>query len=173
MGSLISGAARSLYGGNTSKTQQTQSSENRAFPWLQSTFSPVAQQGVNASSQLANLLGLNGQEAQTGGFDNWKSGTGFNFGLNTGRDAITGGAASKGLLNSGSTAKALMQFGQDYGSSKYNDYLSQLSGLLGQGLQAGNVVSGAGNVSQGQSTTKSGSSTGGFGGVVGKLLTKG
>ena len=168
MGSL----ATSMFGGGTSKSQQTQSSENRAFPWLQSTFNPVAQQGVGASGQLASLLGLSGGPAQTQGFDNWRNSTGYKFGMDEGLKAVTGGAASKGLLNSGSTARALTQFGSDYASSKYNDYTSLLSGLLGQGIQAGNVVGGAGNVSQGQSTNVSRESKGGFGGVVGSLLGK-
>ncbi len=168
----MGGLARSLFGGSESKSVSTQSSENKAFPWLQSTFSPVASQGVGASSMLANLLGVNGGPAQTQGFDNWRNSTGYKFGMDQGREAITGSAAAKGLLNSGSAAKALTRYGSDYASTKYNDYLSQLLGLGNMGLQAGNTVSNAGNVSQGQSTSRSSEAKGGFGGVVGTLLGK-
>ena len=164
MGSL----ARGLFGGE--KQSSTQSSSNRSYDFLKDSLGGVTNTGAQASSQLANLLGLGGADAQTGAFDNWRNNTGYNFGLNQGMQAITGGAASKGLLNSGSTLKALNQFGQDYGATKYNDYLSQLSGLLGSGLQAGNVISSAGSTSQGQSSGSS--SKGGFGWVVGSLLSK-
>lgn len=160
--------ARGLFGGE--KQSSTQSSSNQGYDFLKNALGGVTSTAGQASSQLANLLGLGGQPAQSGAFDNWRNNTGYDFGLNQGMQAITGGAASKGLLNSGSTAKALTQFGQDYGATKYNDYLSQLSGLLGSGIQAGNTIGGAGNVSQNQSQ---GSSTkAGFGGVVGSLLSK-
>lgn len=164
MGSL----QRGLFGG--SKQSSSSTSSNQAFDFLKNAFSGITDQGGQASSTIANLLGLGGQPAQTGAFDNWRANTGYNFGFNEGQRGITGSAASKGLLNSGSTAKALTQFGQDYASTKYGDYMNQLSGLLGQGLQAGNLISGAGQVSQSQS--KGTSSGGGFGGVAGKLLGK-
>lgn len=175
MGTLIgaaSGLAGSLFGGSKEKSSQTQSSSNRSYDFLKDSLGGIIGQSGQASSQLANLLGLGGEPAQTGAFDNWRKNTGYNFGFNQGQDAITGSAAAKGLLNSGSTAKALSQFGQDYGATKYNDYLSQLSGLLGQGLQAGNVISGAGGVSQGQSSSSGSSNKAGFSGVVGNLLSK-
>lgn len=164
MGSL----QKALFGG--SQSTQSQSSSNRAFPYLQESFNPFVQQGTQAQNQIANMLGLNGPQAQSEGFDNWRGSTGYNFGLNQGMRAITGSAAAKGLLNSGSTARALSQFGQDYASTKYGDYMNQLQNLVNPALQAGSIISSAGNVSQGSS--KSSSSNGGFGGVVGTLLGK-
>lgn len=168
----MGGLARSLFGGSKEKSTSTQSSENRAFPWLQSTFSPVAQNGVGASSMLANLLGIGGGDAQTGAWDTFRNNTGYKFGFDQGQEAIVGSAAAKGLRNSGSAAKALTKYGQDYASTKYNDYLSQLLGLGNMGLQAGNIVGNAGNVSQSTSTSKGSSTKGGFSGVVGSLLGK-
>lgn len=164
MGSL----QRGLFGG--SKQTSSSSSENKAFDFLRDSLGGVTNQAGGASGQLANLLGLNGPQAQNAGFDGFRGSTGYNFGFGEGQRALTGSAASKGILNSGSAAKALTQYGQDYASTKYNDYTSLLSNLLGQGLQAGNVISGAGQVSQQQS--KGSTSNGGFGGVVGKLLGK-
>lgn len=125
-------------------------------------------------SSLMNLLGLGGGPAQTQGFDNWRNSTGYQFGLKNGMDAITGSAAAKGLLNSGSAMKALNRFGQDYASTKFNDYFNQMSGLLGSGLQAANVISGAGNYQKAtaQSSSKGESAKGGFGSVVGSLFGK-
>lgn len=164
MGSL----QRSLFGGSKQSSQST--SQNQAYPFLQESFSPFINQGNQASSQMGNLLGLNGQPAQTEGFDTWRKNTGYNFGLNQGMDAITGSAASKGLLNSGATARALSQFGQDYGATKFGDYMSQLQGLVNPAMQAGGIISSAGQVSN--STSKGSTSQGGFGSVVGKLFGK-
>lgn len=166
---------------SSSTSQSTQSSDshsfNNAWPQIQDQFSGVAGQAGSATNALSALLGLGGDpSAQQGAFDTWKGNTGYQFGLDQGTQAITGGAASKGLLNSGSTAKALNQFGQDYASTKYNDYLTQLSGLANQGLQAGSLLANAGQEStshsEGQSTsnsTSSGKSGGGKGGLGGLL----
>ena len=157
-----------LFGGSKQSSQS--SSENRAYPYLQEAFSPLVSTGNQSSNMIANLLGLNGTPAQTEGFDNWRNSTGYNFGLKQGMDAITGSAAAKGLLNSGSTARALTRFGQDYGSTKFNDYLGQLQGLINPMLQAGGIISNAGQVFK--SSSKGELSNGGFGSVVGRLFGK-
>lgn len=164
MGSL----SRSLFGGSKQSSQST--SQNQAYPFVQQAFNPFIDTGTQANSQMANLLGLNGGPAQTQGFDNWRNSTGYNFGLNQGMNAITGSAAAKGLLNSGSTARALSQFGQDYGATKFGDYMSQLQGLINPAMQAGGLITNAGQVTN--SSSKGNSSNGGFGSVVGSLFGK-
>lgn len=164
MGSL----SRSLFGGSKQSSQST--SQNQAYPFVQQAFNPFIDTGTQANSQMANLLGLNGGPAQTQGFDNWRNSTGYNFGLNQGMSAITGSAAAKGLLNSGSTARALSQFGQDYGATKFGDYMSQLQGLINPAMQAGGLITNAGQVTN--SSSKGNSSNGGFGSVVGSLFGK-
>lgn len=156
MGSIFGKPAKS-----TSTAQSTQSSDSHNFnnywPQAQQDFGGTISNGGNANNALSALLGLGGDpSAQQGAFDTWKGNTGYQFGLDQGTKAITGGAASKGLLNSGSTAKALNQFGQDYASTKYNDYLTQLNGLSSQGLQAGSLL---GNVGQEQISHSEGQST--------------
>lgn len=164
MGSL----QRSLFGGSKQSSQSN--SYNQAYPFVQEAFSPFISSGTAANSQMANLLGLNGEPAQTQGFDNWRKSTGYNFGLNQGMNAITGSAAAKGLLNSGATARALSQFGQDYGATKFGDYMGQLQNLINPAMQAGGLITGAGQVSN--SSSKGSSSNGGFGSVVGSLFGK-
>src|SRR5690606_17284362 len=79
--------------------------------------------------------------------------------------AITGNAAAKGLLNSGSTAKALTTFGQNLGKQSFNDYLGQLTGLGNYGLQSANTIAGAGQTSTGQSSGYS------KGGIINSLFS--
>lgn len=162
-----------------STSQSTSSSESRNWnnywPQAQEDFGGVAQQAGTAGNALSALLGLGGDPtAQQGAFNTWKDSTGYQFGLDQGTNAITGSAAAKGLLNSGSTAKALNQFGQDYASTKFNDYLTQLLNLGNQGLQAGQLLGNVGqestSKSQSQSTSQSsGTSSGGKSGLGGSL----
>lgn len=156
-----------IFGG--SKSKSVGSSYNKSYDYLQGALGGQVGQGGLAGTQMANLLGLNGAQGQNDAFNNWRNSTGYQFGLNQGMDAITGNAAAGGLLNSGSTAKALNSFGQDYASTQYGNYMQQLMGLSGQGLNAANTIGGAGNVSNQKSTS---SSTNGFGGGIGSLLAK-
>lgn len=155
---------QTLMGGSS----QSSTSKNVAFPWLKDALGGIVNTGGGANSQIAAMLGLGGPEAQNTGFENWKNSTGYQFGMNQGMGAVTGGAASKGLLNSGGTLQALTKFGQDYASTKNNEYLTSLQGLVGNGLNAAGTVGNAGQVSN-----SSGSSSKGAGGFIGSLMGKG
>lgn len=158
---------QTIFGGN--KTQSTSSSTNQAYPYLQGALSGTVGQGTAAGSQLANLLGLGGGAAQTDGFNKWKQSTGYQAGVDQGVQGIVGNNASKGLLNSGGTLKAIDTFGQDYASQKYQDYINPLQNLLGSGIQGAGVLAGAGNTSQSQS---SGSEKPGISKFIGQLMAK-
>lgn len=147
----------SLFGGSKS------SSKNVNNDLIKSDFGSTAGQTGGVSGMLASLLGLGGGPAQDQGFQNFRNNTGYQFGLDQGSQAITGNAAAHGLLNSGSTLKSLDKFGQDYGASKYNDYLSQLFNLGHLGLGAGGLIAQTGQKSQSSSKP-------GLGGFVGSLL---
>lgn len=91
-------------------------------------------------------------------FQNYLNSTGYNFQLDQGSRAITGNAASKGLLNSGATARALEGYGQHLASTTFNNYLSNLGGLAGlygqqadRGLNAADAVGQAGTTGGGNS----------------------
>ncbi len=68
-------------------------------------------------------------------FDNYLNSTAYNFQLQQGQNAVNSNAAAKGLLNSGGTAKALTQYGQNLAGTTFNNYLQQLSGLNNQQAQ--------------------------------------
>lgn len=53
---------------------------------------------------------------------------GYQFGLSQGVNAIEGSRASKGLLNSGATGKALTRYGQDYAGQQFNNERNFLAG---------------------------------------------
>jgi hypothetical protein len=183
MSSIFGGSKQKQTSTNSSVSDSSSSSDsrNQAYPWLQETFGGMGQTGVGANDALAALLGVGGDSAgQMAAFNNYKKGAGYQNIIDSGVSAIEGGAASRGLLNSGATAKGIARFGQDTASSFYDKYLSQLLGLSNQGLQAGSLISGAGNVSTSQSqshATSQGSSTGnssskpGLGGFIGSVAS--
>lgn len=146
MGSLVSGiigGVGSIFGGKATKK-----AANEGFDWAKG--SPLATNylanGAGANSAMSALLGLGGDPAAANaGFNNYLGSTGYNFTMDQGSKAITGNAAARGLLGSGSTAKALTGFGQGLGQQYFNNYLAQLAGLSGQGLSAGNSIVGAGS----------------------------
>lgn len=158
-------------GGSKQKAQAQNSSQNQAYPWLQQQYAPQVQQGLDASDAYGNLLGLSGPSRFDEQFNDYKDSSGYNFMLDQGSKAITGNNAAKGLLNSGSTLKALNTFGQNTASTYFNQYLDRLLGLTKSGQEAGGLISGAGNTSQGTSSS-SGSSyqKKGMGEFIGSIL---
>lgn len=157
-----------IFGGSQSKQQS--SSGNFAYPGLSQQLNPLINNGAGASNQLANMLGLNGNQSQNQGFKNWQNSTGYQFGLDQGLQSINGNAAASGLLGSGATGKALETYGQNYANTQYGNYTNQLQGLLGSGIAGAGVLAGAGQHSS--SSGSSSQNTGGIGSAIGTLLAK-
>lgn len=137
------------------------------------TAGGVAQAGgADTQNQEAELLGTKPITDQTKtAFNNYLGSSGYNFQKQQGASAITGSAAARGLVNSGSTAKALTQYGQNLGSSYFGNYLGQLNTLnsqqsntAGQGINA-TVSAGSagtqGGVAAGQNTQQGADTMGG------------
>lgn len=143
-----------LLGGN-SKQKSAASSSNQAFPFLQGALGGDVTNGTSANDMLSQLLGGN----QTG-LDNFQNSSGFQNQLQQGSQAITDNAASRGLLQSGATAKGLMNYGQGAAQQSYNNYFQNLLGLSNAGTAAASVIGSAGQQS---STNSSGKSKTGLG----------
>lgn len=73
-----------------------------------------------------------------------KSQPGYQEGLDQGVNAITGSAATSGLLNSGGTLKALNRFGQDYANQNLTNIYNRLTNLAGMGQTANQSTAAAG-----------------------------
>lgn len=161
MGKIFS----SIFGGSSSKSKSQQTSNasasnnsaswNDAYPGLQQNFGGYESNGGQANNFMASMLGLNGDQAGNDAFNKYKDDSGYNFVLDSGSKAITGNNAAKGLLNSGATLKGLDKFGQDTGTSFFNDYLDKLNGLSNQGIAGGGLVSSAGQKSMGSGSSNS------------------
>lgn len=143
----MGGIVKTLFGGSSSKNSSQSQSSNKAWDVLRDPLTSSVQGGVNSFNMLNDTLGQ--------GFDDYKKNAGFDFQLNQGDQAIAGTAAAKGLLNSGSTQKALAKFQSGLGSTMYNNWLDRLGGAAGIGLGTGNTLTSAGATS-----TSSGSGSG-------------
>lgn len=141
-----------------SQSQQTSESKNQAYPFLSGALMPQVAWASRGTNAIADLLGLNGANAQTQGFDTFRNSSGYNFIRDQGLDAINSNNASKGLLASGSALKAITGYGQNLASTFLDSYLNRLSGITNQGNTAAQILSGAGNTANSQGTSVSNSS---------------
>lgn len=140
-----------LLGGNSKQSSQN-NSYNQAYPGLQTDLNPTIQAGAGASGLLQQLLTGTGGDAS---YDNYKGSTGFQQQLDAGSQAITDNAASRGLLQSGATGKALVNYGNQLGNQNYNSFLQNLISQSQLGNQAAGTLAGAGQVVNASSNGKS------------------
>ncbi len=142
-------------------------SDNQAYGLIKSTYSPVMNQGVGANNFLSALL--TGQGDTTGasaGYQNYLQQAGYATAMREMTRGTIGTQAAGGLLNSGSTQRALQSRGAEINQGFYNNYLQQLTGLSGLGLQAGGLVTNAGSRSTQPTPGLFGTLASGVGGIA-------
>jgi len=111
--------------------------QNSAYETASSALSPYASGGTAATSQINALLGLTGStEAQQAAFDTYKDSTGYQSRLQEGYDAVNSNYAANGLLQSGAAQKALTEYGQNFASNEFSNYMGYLTGQQNTGLSA-------------------------------------
>lgn len=193
------GILSALFGGGSSqqssnsvsnsenRSESSSLSENVLLPYLQqATEGLVGQQG-RGTNLLESLLGIGDPSVGQAGFDQYKNLAGFNFLNERGQGQITGTAAAKGLLNSGSTRRDLASFTSNLGSQMLNQYMSNVLGYSNTGssnaLNALQILAGAGQrsssdsssygYSQSSSTSKGSSAqnNGGLATLIGAVLS--
>jgi len=129
-----------LFGG---KTKLKSTNFNQGL--VTNAYTPQMQQGTQANNFLSSLLtGQGDVGAAQQGYNNYLQMAGFAPAMRQLSQGITGQGAASGLLRSGSTANALMSKGAELNNQFANNYLQQLQGLSGLGLQAGGLVTNAG-----------------------------
>lgn len=178
VGSLASGASKSS--ADSKAAQQSLTGYNYLTGNADNQNAQAV--GVNASNAgaqtqgaEAQLLGTAPVTSQTqNGFNNYLNSTGYNFQMDQGTRALTGSAAAKGILNSGSTAKALTSYGQNLASTTFNNYLGNLSGLNSQqqatantGVQAAGQVASAGTAGGANASAATQAGGNAMGGAIG------
>lgn len=97
---------------------------------------PFREVGLDATTRLAGLAGLQGPEAQTTAFEGFETSPGFEFRLAEGTRAVESSAAARGGLLSGKTLRGVTEVAQGTASQEFGNYVSQLQSLAGLGPQA-------------------------------------
>ena len=172
-------AGSSLIGGimgskSASKAAEAQAASAREALALQKQMydqtvtrnQPFYASGVGANNRLATILGTGGNagDADYGSLtrnfsmDDYLSNKdpGYQFGLDTGMNALNAQNAATGGLHSGAALKAAQRYGVDYGTTKYTDaynrwrsnrgdIYSMLSGQSAAGQASANNTAAAGN----------------------------
>lgn len=145
IGSNAAGAAAKA--GEAAAQQSNQVATN-VYNTNTSNLNPYIQTGTNAQNALGGLLGLNGDTAAQGQFQNYLNSTNYNFQLGQGLQGVQYGNAP--ALNSGATSKALNNYAQGMAGSALSGYESMLGGLGGQGESAASTLGTLGNQYAGQ-----------------------
>ncbi len=108
------------------------------MPWMQ-----AGKAGLNQYAQLMGLRQGEGGEytydpsAATGAM---QMDPGYQFRMQQGQRAIENSAAARGGLLSGNTARALTEYGQDYGSNEFQNILNRYAALSGVGQSQTNQL---------------------------------
>jgi hypothetical protein len=119
--------------------------ESQIYQTNSANEQPYIQSGDAANIALQGFLGLGGSpEASQTALNNYLSSTGYHFTLNQGLDAAESNAASKGLLNSGSTLEALDNYGAGVAQQYGQTYEGDLAGVASTGANAANALAGQG-----------------------------
>lgn len=125
------------------------SSQNVNNQLITSTYSPQMQAGVGATNYMQSLLtGQGDTGAAQAGYNQYLQQAGYAPAMRQLSQGITGQGAASGLLRSGATTQALQSRGAELNNQFFNNYLQQLAGLSGLGLQAGGLVANTGQVSK-------------------------
>ncbi len=152
MGEIIGGVIGGV--GSLVAQGQAQKADLTGFNYLSNspigkTYLPAGAQAIGQESALLGGGTPQAQQQAAGAFQNYLGSTGYNFQMQQGQQAVAGSAAAKGILNSGSTAKALTQYGQGLAGGAFQNYLGNLNQVAGQGLAAGGQIGQAGTAGGG------------------------
>lgn len=97
-------------------------------------LTPYQQQGDRAHTMYSNALGVNGNDAQNGYWDNYQADPQRVYDENRAVDSVNRSMAARGMSQSGFGALAGARAGMDAGRSYTQERLNRLQGLGGQGL---------------------------------------
>lgn len=109
-----------------------------------------------ANSILARRMAANNNQATTyapqqtspqtaeNAFDVFRNSTGYQFRLGEGMNALNSGYAGSGILQSGDALRAAQEYGQNFASNEFGNYMGYLSNQQGVGLAGTSALAGVG-----------------------------
>jgi hypothetical protein len=88
--------------------------------------------------------GVSAADAAGQAFDTFRNSTGYQFRLGEGMNALNSQYAGAGAVKSGAAMKDAVEYGQNFGSNEFGNYLTALGNQQGVGLSAGSALAGVG-----------------------------
>jgi hypothetical protein len=121
---------------------QTATNDNNALAgqvYQQGTnaLAPYTQAGNPAGTQMNALLGVGGnQAAADSAFQQYLGSSGYQFRLGEGMNALNSGYAGAGVLQSGAAMRGAQEYGQNFASNEFGNYMQMLDNQQRLGLSA-------------------------------------
>jgi hypothetical protein len=139
------GASAIAAGGADKAASENNALESQIYQTNSANEAPYIQSGDAANTALQGFLGLGGSAAASqAALNDYLGSTGYQFNLDQGLDAAESNAASKGMLNSGSTLEALDNYGAGVADQYGQQYEGDLAGVVNTGAGAANALAGQG-----------------------------
>jgi hypothetical protein len=150
-GALSSNAIGNAADGQNDASRYATDEQRRQFDLTREDWRPYRETGQQALQDMAGLRNFD----PTPDAASVMREPGYQFGLQQGRNALEGSAAAGGGLYSGQALKELMQYGNDYGTTKFDSAFNRsqtafgnrwnrLAGLAGVGQTANQQTTAAG-----------------------------
>lgn len=141
-GIMGAGAARKAASQQAQGIQQGIGFEENILNDTKANFAPYISTGQNALSGLASFFGLGpaGEQGAQRAYQNFTNTPFYQFPLQQGIQARDASAAARGLTLSGGQEKAISNYGQQYASQNFSNYLQGLSQLAGGGMSAAGTL---------------------------------
>lgn len=145
--SILGGKSQSKAAGKAADVSLQVAKENNAlakgiYDENKATLAPFVGAGVNATGRMNDILaqgptGLNPLSSEflarmdPGSFSDYREGSGYDFRLNEGLNAIGTNFAARGAWQSGAAGKELMKYGQNIASAERQNYMNELARYTG------------------------------------------
>jgi len=128
---------------------QYQPNDMNGFGGIRDNFAGVmqnmqARQNGQVGQQPMQQGGYVTQPTAESAFDQYRNSTGYQFRLGEGMNALNAGYAGAGTIKSGAAMRAATEYGQNFASGEFGNYLNALGNQQGIGLQAGSASAGVG-----------------------------
>lgn len=137
-GIMGAGAARKAASQQSQAIQQGIGYQQGIYNDTRGNFAPYIDAGHNALQSVASFFGLGpaGEQGAQRAYQNFTNTPFYQFPLQQGIQARDASAAARGLTLSGGQEKAISNYGQQYASQNFSNYLQGLSQLAGGGMNA-------------------------------------
>lgn len=154
LGAGVLGAGATMYGANKAAgvqkdaANQAAAAQREAMDYQKANYDrsrgdldPFIQNGAGASNTLAEAYGLRGQTALgQSSLEAFRNSPDYAWALKGGSEALDNSAAAKGGVLGGNQIRAQTEYGQGLATQNLQNYFQRLSGMSGQGIQAGGIL---------------------------------